>query len=161
MKVKNVEPSLDVIDLLLPLRMFDGFSPEELEIVQHHLDVVDLLPGQVLFREGDLGDYVGFVAEGRLEVLKRCDKGDNVVITELSRGSSIGEMSIVEKMPRSATVIAKNKAILVRLSISSYDAILEEQPILGNKMLRGIARNLSRYLRSTSADLADSIRAVM
>jgi CRP/FNR family cyclic AMP-dependent transcriptional regulator len=80
-----------------------------------------------------------------------------VVISTLSKGRSIGEMSVIDKTPRSATVKAKTKATLVALSAEGFDLILDQYPKIGIKILKGISRLLSQNLRKTSSRLADHL----
>ena len=98
-----------------------------------------------------------FVADGALEVAKQSITGESVVITELRRGRSIGEMSVIGDFPRSATVKALEEAKLIVLTQRSFELILEEHPRIGIKVLKGISRLLSLSLRDTSGRLADSI----
>ncbi|NIQ88913.1 MAG: cyclic nucleotide-binding domain-containing protein, partial [Deltaproteobacteria bacterium] len=87
---------------------------------------IELTPGEMVFEEGDPGDYVCFVVEGSLEVLKGTEKGEEIVISTLSKGSSIGEMSVIDDLPRSASVKARTKATLLTLSRENFDYILAE-----------------------------------
>ena len=80
---------------------------------------------------------------------------DKVVITKLIKGGSIGEMSVIDKNPRSATVKACNNVILVAFTAFGFDMVLEDYPDIGIKILKGIARLLSLNLRKTSSRLAD------
>ena len=139
---------------------FNSLDTEELDIVANHIDIIELDPGDIIFNEGDEGDCVYFVVEGELDVIKESVGGatvgvDKVVITKLARGGSIGEMSVIDKNPRSATVKARKEVTLVALTAVGFDMVLEEYPNIGIKILKGIARLLSLNLRKTSSRLAD------
>lgn len=144
-----------IIDFLIDIPMFDNLKPDELSIVTRHMNFVDLEPGEILFSEGEPGDYVCFVAEGSLDVLKKSGKGYSLTLATLSKGRSIGEMAIIDDFPRSATVKGRTKATLVILTRKGFDLILEEHPEIGVKILKGISRLLSQNLRKTSSRLAD------
>jgi len=144
-----------IVDFLIGIRLFDKFQADELGIVARYMNFIEINKGEILFKEGDKGDYVCFVADGTLEVVKQAVTGESVVITELSRGRSIGEMSVIGDFPRSATVKALGEAKLIVLTQRSFESLLEEEPKIGIKVLKGISRLLSLSLRDTSGRLAD------
>lgn len=144
-----------VIDLLIDIPMFDSLEPDELKFVSQHMKFMDFKSSEIVFQEGDKGDYVCFVSEGILDVLKKNEMGKQAVISSLGRGRSIGEMSVIDDFPRSATVRAEKDTTLIILTRSGFDEILEKDPKIGVKMLKGISRLLSMNLRKTSSRLAD------
>ena len=149
-----------IADFLTIFSFFESLTEEELMVVAEHIHLVELDPDKVLFKEGDKGDCIYFVVEGELDVIKESVSGrklgiDRVVITSLSRGRSIGEMSVIDKTPRSATVKARTKSTLVGLALDGFDYLCEEHPRIGIKILKGISRLLSMNMRKTSSRLAD------
>lgn len=144
-----------VIDLLIDIPMFNNLDSDELQFVSQHMKFMDFKSSEIVFQEGDKGDYVCFVSEGILDVLKKNEVGKQAVISSLGRGRSIGEMSVIDDFPRSATVRAELDTTLIILTRSGFDEILEKDPKIGVKMLKGISRLLSMSLRKTSSRLAD------
>ncbi|MBN2125070.1 MAG: cyclic nucleotide-binding domain-containing protein [Deltaproteobacteria bacterium] len=144
-----------IIDFLANIPMFDTLKGNELRIVTGQMNFTELEKGEILFREGDTGDYVCFVVEGTLDVLKKTDKGEYVPLATLSRGRSIGEMAVIDDFPRSATVRAQTAATLVILTRKGFDLILQEHSDIGVRILKGISRLLSQNLRKTSSRLVD------
>ena len=147
--------SATIVDFLINMPMFDSLSINELNIVSKHMNVIRVDPDEVVFREDDKGDYVCFVVEGSLEVLKQTEANKSVVLTRLRRNNSIGEMAVIDEFSRSATVRAVTQSILVTLSRMSFGRIIEDYPKIGIKILKGISRLLSLNLRKTSSRLAD------
>lgn len=149
-----------ITDFLATFSFFDSLDEQDLALVCRHLYILDLDPGKLLFKEGDKGDCVYFVVDGELDVLKDAGSGrraglDRVLITSLVKGKSIGEMSVIDRTPRSATAKARTKATLVGLTLEDFDSICEEHPRVGIKILKGISRLLSMNMRKTSSRLAD------
>ena len=70
-----------IIDFLVYIRMFDKFEPNELEIVARYMNFIEINKDEILFREGDKGDYVCFVVDGTLDVVKQSMAGESVAIT--------------------------------------------------------------------------------
>jgi CRP/FNR family cyclic AMP-dependent transcriptional regulator len=141
--------------LILNIPILAKLKDTELRAIEKYMNLVDVIPGQTVFKEGDRGDYVCFVVDGTLDVLKRSETGESIVISTLSRGRSVGEMAIIDELPRSATVKARTKSTLITLSQENFNYILAEHSTIGVKILKGIARLLSMNLRKTSSRLAD------
>ena len=149
-----------VTDFIFSFPFFEALTSEELLYIAEHINFLEVETGEVLFRQGEQGDCVYFVVEGQLDVIKETQRGKGkakgkVVITTLSRGRSIGEMSVIDKTPRSATVRARTEATLVTLTSKGFDVILQKHPKIGIKILKGISRLLSQNLRKTSSRLAE------
>lgn len=148
-----------VKDFLKNFPFFETLTSEELLVAVEHINFLEIEPGEILFREGDDADCVYFVIEGELDVIKESvgvrSKPQHVLITSLSKGRSLGEMSVIDKTPRSATVKVREKAILATLKGDGFDLLLLNHPRVGIKILKGIARLLSFNLRKTSSRLAE------
>jgi CRP/FNR family cyclic AMP-dependent transcriptional regulator len=141
--------------LILNIPILAKLKDKELRTIQKYMNLVDVIPGEIVFKEGDKGDYVCFVVDGTLDVLKKTETGESITISELSRGRSIGEMAVIDELPRSATIKARSKSTLITLSQENFNYILAEHSEIGVKILKGIARLLSMNLRKTSSRLAD------
>jgi CRP/FNR family transcriptional regulator, cyclic AMP receptor protein len=140
---------------LISLPIFSSFKTEELSVLARHMSYIVLHRGEYLFVEGDQGTFMGFVVNGVLEVLKRSEAGENIALVRLTRGSSIGEMALIDKSPRSATVIARQATTMVTLTDRGFELLAEKYPALGVKVIQKIARLLSLNMRRTSSKLAD------
>lgn len=151
---KTVE---SIIDFLIDIPLFDELRSSELKIIGRQMNFVEINKNETVFKEGDKGDYVCFVVNGILDVIKQSTTGRDVVIASLSTGRSIGEMSAIDDYPRSATVKARTNATLVILSRKGFELILQSYPKIGIKVLKGLARVLSMNLRKTSSQLADYV----
>ena len=141
--------------LILNIPILGTLKDKELMVIEKYLNFIELTPGEIVFEEGDRGDYVCFVVEGSLDVLKKSETGDEILISTLSKGRSIGEMSVIDDLPRSATIKAQTKSTLLTLSRENFDYILAEHSTIGVKIIKGIARLLCLNLRKTSSRLAD------
>ena len=144
------------IEFLTEIDMLQDFSASELEELASILELVNYEAGKELFREGDPGGKMYFLAEGTVEIQKRRSHGTGrVVISRFDRGGIIGEMSLIDRMPRSATVIAVQPSKLHVLSQEAFDAMISDSQTLAIKLLKGLAVLLSMRLRNTSGWFAD------
>ncbi|MFT5726630.1 MAG: CRP/FNR family cyclic AMP-dependent transcriptional regulator [Desulforhopalus sp.] len=142
-------------EFLIHVPVFSSFSLNDLSTLAKHMSFVHLQRGEYLFMEGDQGSFMGFVVSGVLEVQKSTTAGERVTLARLAKGSSIGEMAIIDQSVRSATVVAKQAATLVTLTEKGFDILAEKQPALGIRVIKKIARLLSLNMRRTSSKLAD------
>lgn len=141
--------------LILNIPILARLKDKELKIIIKYMNLIEVIPGETVFKERDTGDYVCFVVDGTLDVVKKSETGESIVISTLSKGGSIGEMAVIDELPRSATVKARTKSTLITLSQENFNYILAEHSTIGVKVLKGIARLLSMNLRKTSSRLAD------
>ena len=149
-----------VTGFLIHFPFFQSLEKEELATISDHIDFIEVEAGATLFKEGDEGDCVYFLVDGEIEVIKETAGGSRlgdskVVIATLTRGSTIGELSMIDNTPRSATVQTHSKSTLVRLTIDGFELVLEQYPRIGIKILKGLTQLLSRNLRKTTGRLAD------
>ncbi len=158
--ISGSKMSDSIIDFLSNLPLFSTLKVDELKNVAEYMNLFEIEKGKILFKEGDKGDYVCYILNGVVDVIKSTSSGEDVVIASLSRGRSIGEMSVIDYSPRSATAKAQTKASFITLSKSGFDKILKVNPETGITILKGITRLLCLNLRKTSSRLADHMLSI-
>ena len=117
-------------------------------LVQDVLDQVvwrHLAAGELLFEQGDTADACYFVVAGRLLVSGRGSDGVSVALAELGRGEVVGELGLLDRAPRSATVRALRDTTLAVFSADVFDGLVTRSPAL---MLH-VARALLTRFRVT------------
>ena len=149
-----------ITEFLTSFPFFETLDTQELALAAEYLQLVEIDAGKTLFKEGEKGDCVYFVVDGELDVIKEAVGGpkvgiDRVVISTLTRGRSIGEMSVIDGTPRSATVKARTHSTLAGLPLEGFNFICDKHPRIGVKILKGVSRLLSMNMRKTSSRLAD------
>lgn len=152
---KISETEEETRSFLISLPIFDSFNVDELSVLARHMSFIHLQMGEHLFVEGDQGTFMGFVVSGILEIQKKAETGENITLARLTKGSSIGEMALIDRSPRSATVIAKQPTTMVTLTDKGFDLLADKHPPIGIKVIKKIARLLSLNMRRTTSKLAD------
>ncbi|MEJ2200418.1 MAG: cyclic nucleotide-binding domain-containing protein [Desulfuromonadaceae bacterium] len=132
-------------------------SWQELETLARYFKVSRATKGITIFREGDRDSYLGLIAEGRVQVIKRDDHQQAKILAILGPGKVFGEMMLIDGEPRSATIVAAEPATLLLFSRDSLDTLIEEFPRLAAKFLCKLCALLSQRLRRTSGQLVDLI----
>jgi CRP/FNR family transcriptional regulator, cyclic AMP receptor protein len=125
------------LKLLADVPLFTACSSRELSRISSLVDEVDAPAGKVLTRQGEPGRECFIVAEGRA---KAAIRGWRTV--SLGPGSVIGEMSLLDGGPRSATVTAETDMRLLVLGSRDFSALIDEVPNVARKVLRGMAERL-------------------
>jgi CRP-like cAMP-binding protein len=133
--------------------IFKDLIPLELDIVKKFLKMNEADIGQVIFKQGSSAESMCLVLSGELEVMKTAKDGSLVKIATIGDGQSVGEMSLVDGMVRSATVRASMLTTIVVLKRSEFDEIMQHYPRIAAKLMKGIARHISINLRKTSDQL--------
>ena len=146
-----------LITMLEFVKMFDDFSDEERSLLANFLKAYEADKGTVLYHEGDIVGHMCLLVEGKLEVYKDVDHGHNKKLAEVLPGMSIGEMSVIDGQPNSATVIAGEHSVLILMTREDLELITDTHPRLGNKLLWHFANLLSQRLRYTSGRLVDRL----
>lgn len=134
-------------------RMFENFNLAEIRLMSHFMQVFRAEPGMEVIREGEAGDFLMLLIEGRIEVFKQDRWNAPRLIAVLESGDTVGEMSMIDGEPRFATCAASERSLLAVLTRESLARIILEQPILGAKILMELVLMLSQRLRQTSAKL--------
>ena len=133
--------------------LFDSLNYEEIKEIEKRLILKNLDKGALIYKQGSPGRSVCFVVQGELSVIKRADDGD-VNIATVGKGESVGEIAIIDGLTRSADVLAITEASVLILKQKDFDNLVAEQPAIGVKVLKSLAKSLSRTLRDRSEVLA-------
>lgn len=149
-------PAMDRVAVLSGSSLFDMLSNEELAAVAQLASEVRVDAGQVLFEEGQLGDSVFVLAQGEVEVVRRDTTGTPRCIATLGPQQFFGEMSLIDKEYRSATIKARTACELLHLSSEKLTAFRRLHRDGFTFIVINIARMLSARLRDANTRLAGS-----
>ncbi|WP_437966943.1 cyclic nucleotide-binding domain-containing protein [Sorangium sp. So ce260] len=147
-------------ELFVQLReigLFGGLGDHVLQGLADTLELVQLQPGAVAFREGDSGREMFVLLAGEMEVLKRSKRDVEARVAVLGPSDWFGEMSILDVMPRSATVRAISPSRLMRITAHDLDALYRRDLKSYTLLVLNIAREMSRRLRVADSLLAELV----
>ena len=144
---------MDRLAILSTSPLFQMLSNQELECVAQLTKPRKFAAGQVIFDEGELEDGLYIIASGEVEVLRRLADGQQEPFATLGPPQSFGEMSLIDKEYRSATVRAKSEAELLHLTAENLTAFRKQYRDGFTFVVINIARVLSTRLREANARL--------
>jgi signal transduction histidine kinase len=144
---------MPTLPFLRELPLLEGFPPDALERIAGLAERLQLSAGDVLMQEGADPDGLYILVEGELEVT-RGEGAAQVVLAVQGPGSFVGEMSLLERAPRSATVRAIQASALLRIGAEEFHEILTGSPAAALTILRTFASRL----RSTEAALRQNAK---
>jgi CRP/FNR family transcriptional regulator, cyclic AMP receptor protein len=141
----------DRVDLLASVWLFEHCSRRELDALQRVATAVDVPAGKVLATQGETGREFFVIVEGKAEV-----KRGRTVVGVLGPGSFFGEMSLLERKPRAATVTTVESSTLLVLTAQEFDSVVQTMPSVDRKMLIALSGRL-RDLEARYVPVADQL----
>jgi hypothetical protein len=135
------------IATMLQLRrvpLFERLSPEDLQRIATVASERWFEEGAALVREGEAGDELFVIIEGRVRVVHRADDGTERTVRTYGEGDHIGELAVLRERPRVATVIADGGSVrTLVIGGEGLTAILRERPDAAMAMLATLAERIS------------------
>lgn len=125
------------IDLLKKVPLFANLDKHELEEIGRHADEISVGEGTVVVSQDAPGNSFYVIVEGHADVMR-----DGQKLAELKDGDFLGEMALLEDLPRSATVVTTVPTRLLEMHRRDFSVVLDNAPHLARKMLATLAHRL-------------------
>jgi CRP-like cAMP-binding protein len=138
--------------MLRKIPIFEDLEEEDLARLEAALVRRRYPKGQVIFHKGDEGGSLYVLQQGRVKVIIPSPQGEEVILTILSAGEILGELSLIDGEPRSATVEALEETEALCLRREDFLRLLS----IRFEAVLGVLKVLSRRLRDTDALLAET-----
>jgi CRP-like cAMP-binding protein len=131
----------DFAALAKTLRGIEFFSPltvGQLDEVLPYVALYDCDPGEVVFSQGDAGDALYIIYRGRVSVRVKSPGllGSTKLVSELGGGAFFGEIALLSREPRMATVVCEERTQLFALVSGDFQFVLKGNPALAAQMKR-------------------------
>jgi len=127
----------DFLNHLAEVPLFSALSKKELGLVARRAEDVRVEPGAVLTSEGSAGHEFFVIVEGTAKVSRQGRK-----VAEVGPGASFGELALLDRAPRNATVTAETPMELVVLGQREFAGLIDDVPGFARKLLAGMAARL-------------------
>lgn len=135
-------PPAEARAFLASVPLFRDLDEATLDEMAGHLEWLLIPGGQALCRQGEDSDGLYLVVSGRLSIVRELPGSEQVVLSHVGRGDSLGEVAALTGNPRSATVRALRDSVLARLTRNGLDRLLESHP----KLILAFTRRLATWI---------------
>ncbi len=144
-------------DLLELVDQIEEQGEADWRLFLSYADEFEVEPGDVLVRQFDSDRVVYVLTAGELEVRVGADPdGPQRSIATVKPVAVIGEQTFLDGQPRTATLAAKTKATVHRLTLGAFDKLRTEEPEIACAFLFDVARSLSLRSRPLQAKIAEN-----
>jgi CRP/FNR family cyclic AMP-dependent transcriptional regulator len=126
------------IEAMKQVPLFAGCSKRELSAIAAIADEVDLAEGKELIREGARGSEFFVLLQGTVDVRQHGRK-----LRTMGAGESFGEIALIARTPRTATVVAQTPVRVLVVTDRSFKSLLESMPQIQVKVLQALAERLA------------------
>lgn len=125
------------LEMLRAVALFGAFGDRELESVARHVDRASRPAGDVLIRQGDRGEEMVLLLSGAATVER-----DGKVLATLGPNDVVGELSLIDHKPRTATVTLTEDCDVLVMHRQDFMALMDEIPGFTQKVLQSMAQRL-------------------
>ena len=136
---------------------FDDLTAEEIARVESIGVVRRYQKGDFVIDEGVPGTSFFLVLSGSLEVRKNLGSGKHKKLVDLTSCDLIGEVCFLGVIFRSASVVAQSNASLLEFERDAFEELVKNEPVIGLKVYRGMARELAQRLARSDDEIKDTV----
>jgi len=139
--------------MLEGIPLFEGLAKADLEAISNHSNTKRYRKNTIIFSQGDESDSLFILLSGRLKVFVSDDEAKEVVLGYLKPGEYVGELALIDREPRSASVITMEESRLSIISHRDFTELLEINRQISSHIMATLARR-TRALASSVESLA-------
>lgn len=129
-------------DTLAQVPLFQGLTRRELQVLVSNSRERDYPAGATLLRQGETGVGLFIITAGSVHVSQTTQDGETRELGTFGRGATLGEMSLLDDMPRTANVIANEPTKAIVIPVWDFRAALREAPEISIKLLNVLSQRL-------------------
>ncbi len=139
--------------LVSPLPLFSALEKDGLRALIGCFEMITVPAGKAVIAEGEEGAEAYIVARGELEVRRTTEEKETVTLARLTNGALFGEMALLSRAPRAASVVACRPSILLVARRDALEAVAEKRPDIGIELAAHCRRRMVVNLVRTSKAL--------
>jgi uncharacterized protein (TIGR02266 family) len=145
------------MDLISRVPLFQELDTIEIEEMVRILVREEFHPGDPLFQEGDVGDKMYIIIRGAVDIVKAAGKGPGQILVTLKPGDFLGEMSLIDDAPRSASAVAAEESVIFSINKKDLALLFDQAPIIAAKIYKFFVTTLNQRLRETNEKIKSFI----
>jgi CRP/FNR family cyclic AMP-dependent transcriptional regulator len=141
------------VEILRDIPLFAKLAPARLKLLAFTSERLQYLSGDELFHQGDYGDAVYILLDGKADILVHGPKG--AVKVETLGKNIVGEIAILCDVPRTATVVAHGDLETLRVSKDGFFHLITQFPQVGIEVMSELASRLHHTTQALTAERRD------
>ncbi|MEE9259167.1 MAG: cyclic nucleotide-binding domain-containing protein [Nitrospinaceae bacterium] len=147
------------MEILKPIKIFQGLGGEDLNSIYKIARPKALDKGEYIFKENSPGDRIFLLSEGIVDIVvaNPVNKSESIVLAKLKPHDVIGEFTLFDDAPRSASAIAQIPITYMEIKNSDLFDLFEKNNRIGMVVLKNLGTILCGRLRSTDLELRNSL----
>ncbi len=146
----------DKIDKFRKHALFNDFNDEEIKVLAEMSELIVYDENDIIFRNNDNKLYAYAIIRGCVRIVKCNSKGEEIILANICSNSIIGETSLL-KDEFSSTGVADEFVVLMRISKEELEKLIQENPVIGNKVMKLFLERMYMKLHDTSKLYQDRV----
>lgn len=151
------EPKTVKSSQLLKIDIFSRLSSPVRKLIASKMSLFSYEVGEDLFLEGEDGNALFAILEGTVSITIQSKDGQPIELAQMGSGAFFGEMALLEKTRRSATVSAKTRVRCIVLEAEDFELLIKESPLAAGAIMERMIRMTSSRLVSTGSFLTHMV----
>lgn len=122
--------------------LFHNLPESALQTLAAHCHYIELSAGDILFHQGEPGDTLYLLTEGQVHIVRRYDKGNEVVLATEGPYYTVGDLSALVNQPRTGSVVAVSDCTFIRIRRADLMSVCQENAAAATAILQNLGRRL-------------------
>jgi type IV pilus assembly protein PilB len=159
MLLHNISVAQAQVSFLHTLPLFAGLTPEECRELEQRMEHREFPPQSIIIREGGPGNAAFFIQSGSVAVRRKDPaSGIEFQLTELGAGQMFGEMALITRKPRTASIVALEATTCAVLEEADFRRVVEDHPSVCLALAAVLAERVEQANRQVGIDFVDLSR---
>ncbi|TYB32132.1 MAG: cyclic nucleotide-binding domain-containing protein [Candidatus Mcinerneyibacterium aminivorans] len=144
---------MEKIEVLKNNYLFKNIPVSYFPKITSYFSKIDIQDDKKLFEEGDRGDFLYLIGKGKVSIIINIENIGQEGIAVLTQNEFFGEMSILDGGRRSATAIAREETVLLKINRENFLELLDKKADYSTIILRNLVEKISKRIKNTSEKL--------
>jgi len=141
---------VSALDALKALPLLSGLAPGVVQEIARHTQFVRYAPGQVVFQQNESSNTFVIVLAGKAQVVSLSDDGRPIGTQVLNPGDFIGELSVIDALPRNETLVASQETVIAHLPASIAKQLFLQYPMITDRIFQQLCRTVRQVAQIRS-----------
>lgn len=136
--------------MLRAIPLFQDLTDNDLAIIDELAIEKQVPKNTIVLTEGEVGDSLYVIVSGRVKIFIGDEDGREIILKFLNPGDFFGEMSMIDRQPRSASASTLENSVFKVISQQAFQACLNRTPSIGTQVMQALAKRLREADRKIS-----------